>query len=159
MTTPTSGAGPSGSPGSPGSPADPGTVEALQAALSAEHAAVWSLQLVTAFVDDETGPGLTAARTAHQVRRDTVERMIADRGGRPVPAEPAYATPEQVTDQASALVLVATAETDVAAAWRSVVERTDDTDVRALALESLTDAAVRVTRLRGTTTPFPGTPG
>jgi hypothetical protein len=82
-----------------------------------------------------------------------------------VPPEPGYLTPEPVTDAASALRLAITAETDAAAAWRSVVERSPaDADMRGTALEALTDAAVRATRWRATagttplTVPFPGAP-
>jgi hypothetical protein len=52
----------------------------------------------------------------------------------------------------------------VAAAWRYVIERTDEATVRTLAADSLVDAAVRSTRWRRVagmvplTVPFPGGP-
>ncbi|MGQ0719799.1 MAG: ferritin-like domain-containing protein [Pseudonocardiales bacterium] len=140
-------------------------VEALQAALAAEHAAVWVYGLVGAFVADELGGELDAGTVAHQARRDATERTLIDAGVRPVPAEPGYLSPEPVTDAASALRLVITAETDAAAAWRSVVERSPaDPNLRGAALEALTRAAVRAARWRATagiappTVPFPGAP-
>jgi hypothetical protein len=140
-------------------------VAALQAALAAEHAAVWVYGVASAFMSSTWARRLDEAATAHQARRDTTERMLVDAGVPPVPPEPGYLTPEPVTDAASALRLVITAETDAAAAWRSVVERSPaDPDVRGAAVEALTAAAVRATRWRQTagtvplTVPFPGTP-
>lgn len=140
-------------------------VAALQGALAAEHAAVWVYGVAGAFMSSTLARRLDEAATAHQARRDATERMLIDAGVPPVPPEPGYLTPEPVTDAASALRLVITAETDAAAAWRSVVERSPaDPDVRGAALEALTAAAVRATRWRQTagsvplTVPFPGTP-
>jgi len=140
-------------------------VEALQAVLAAEHAAVWVYGVAEAFVSGELAERLSEAATAHQALRDTIERMLVDAGMRPVPSEPGYLTPEAVTDTASALRLVTTAETDAAAAWRSVVERSPaDPGLRGTALEALTAAAVRATRWRVAaritprTVPFPGAP-
>ncbi|MGH3550338.1 MAG: ferritin-like domain-containing protein [Pseudonocardiaceae bacterium] len=140
-------------------------VGALQSALAAEHAAVWVYALMGAFVPDTLNGRLNAAATAHQARRDATERILIDAGALPVPPEPGYLTPQPVTDAASALRLAIIAETDVAAAWRSVVERSPaDADLRGTALEALTEAAVRATRWRATasaaplTVPFPGAP-
>lgn len=140
-------------------------VDALQAALAAEHAAVWVYGLAGAFVPDELAGPLRQAAGAHQARRDATERTLIDASARPVPAEPGYLTPEPVIDAASALRLVITAETDAAAAWRSVIERSSAEPVlRTGALDALTQAAVRATRWRAIaditplTVPFPGTP-
>ncbi len=91
--------------------------------------------------------------------------MLIDAGAPPVPPEPGYLTPEPVTDAASALRLAITAETDAAAAWRSVIERsTADPDLRGAALDALTGAAVQAARWRTAsgstppTVPFPGAP-
>ncbi|MBV8541468.1 MAG: ferritin-like domain-containing protein [Pseudonocardiales bacterium] len=140
-------------------------VDALQGALAAEHAAIWVYGVTAAFVPSTLAERLDAAATAHQARRDATERMLIDAGTPPVPPEPGYRTPEPVTDAASALRLAITAETDAAAAWRSVIERsTADPDLRGAALDALTGAAVRAVRWRaavgGTplTVPFPGMP-
>jgi hypothetical protein len=69
-----------------------------------------------------------------------------------------------VTDQATSLAVLSVAESDAAAAWRSVLENTDDVDLRKMALEILTSSAVRATRWRkaaGTSpaaTAMPGLP-
>ena len=57
---------------------------------------------------------LDEAATAHQARRDATQRLLIDLGVTPVPPEPGYLGPEPVTDAASALRLVITAETDAA---------------------------------------------
>ncbi|MGB8962729.1 MAG: ferritin-like domain-containing protein [Pseudonocardiaceae bacterium] len=140
-------------------------VGALQGALAAEHAAVWAYGVVGAFVSDALDARLSQAATAHRARRDATERILIDAGAPPVPPEPGYLTPEPVTDTASALRLAITAEADVAAAWRSVIERSPvDADLRGTALDAMTEAAVRATRWRSTagaaplTVPFPGAP-
>ncbi|MGH3936067.1 MAG: ferritin-like domain-containing protein [Pseudonocardiaceae bacterium] len=140
-------------------------VDALQGALAAEHAAVWVYGLAGAFVPDELAGQLGEATVEHRARRDATERMLIDAGAQPVPAEPGYLTPEPVTDAASALRLAITAETDAAAAWRSVIERgPGEPDLRSAAVDALSRAAVRAARWRATagitplTVPFPGTP-
>jgi hypothetical protein len=140
-------------------------VEALQGALAAEHAAVWVYGMAGAFVSGELARRVDEGAAAHQAQRDATERMLIGAGALPVPSEPGYLTPEPVTDANSALRLVITAETDAAAAWRSVVERSQaDVDLRGAALEALTATAVRATRWRVAanatprTVPFPGAP-
>jgi Domain of unknown function (DUF4439) len=140
-------------------------VAALQGALAAEHAAVWVYGVAGAFVSGALASRLDQDATEHQARRDATERMLTDAGAQPVPSEPGYLAPEPVTDAASALRLVIIAETDAAAAWRSVVERSPaDPNLRGAALDALTVTAVRATRWRAvagttpTTVPFPGTP-
>lgn len=140
-------------------------VDALQSALAAEHAAVWAYGLAGAFLADELTGQLAEAAAAHRVHRDGTERVLIDAGVLPVPAEPGYLTPEPVTDNASALRLAITVETDTAAAWRSVIERSPaEPGLRRAALDSLTAAAVRAARWRAAarstpaTVPFPGAP-
>jgi hypothetical protein len=138
---------------------------ATQDALGAEHAALWVYGLVSAFLPADFGNALQEGTNAHRTRRDATELLLSGAGQSPRSAEPAYVTPQPVTDQPSAIAVVVTAETDVAVAWRAVLERTDDKGLRAAALAGLTDAAVRATRWRreaGQTPaapPLPGTPG
>jgi hypothetical protein len=136
---------------------------ALQTALAAEHAAIWSYGLIGAFLAKAQAGQLAEAAAAHRARRDATERVLIDAGALPVPAEPGYLTPEPVSDADSALRLAITVETDTAAAWRSVVERSPArSGARVTALTALTDAAVRAARWRAVagstalTVPFPG---
>lgn len=140
-------------------------VDALQPALAAEHAAVWAYGLAGAFLAETLAEQLAEAAAAHRARRDATEQMLIDAGALPVPAEPGYRTPEPVDDAASALRLTITAETDVAAAWRSVIERSPaEPTLRRAALDGLIGAAVQAARWRALagstplTMPFPGAP-
>ncbi|MFN2494766.1 MAG: DUF4439 domain-containing protein [Pseudonocardiaceae bacterium] len=139
-------------------------VDALQAALAAEHAAIWAYGLAGAFLAEALVGQFVEAAAAHRARRDATERALIDAGAPPVPAEPAYLTPP-VDDSASAVRLAVTAETDAAAAWRSVVERSPaGRGLREAALDALIGSAVRAARWRAAagdarpTVPFPGAP-
>jgi len=119
------------------------TAAAVQAALGTEHAAVWCYGLLVAFLPPALDRLARQDATAHRARRDFISRTLADAGVPPIAAEPGYRTPNTVVDQASAIHLAISAEADAAAAWRSVLERCDDPALRRVALEGLTDAAVR----------------
>jgi uncharacterized protein DUF4439 len=144
-------------------PAD--AVAAVQAALGAEHAALWVYGLVSAFLPDSYKAAVTEGTTAHRARRDATERLLADAGETPRSAEPAYVPPKPVKDQKSAIAVLVVAESDTTVAWRAVLERTDDRNLRRSALEALTAAAVRATRWRRAdgqrpaALAFPGQPG
>lgn len=137
-------------------------VESLQTALSAEHAAVWVLELAAAFVSAEVAPAVAESLTAHRARRDAAARLLRDVAVRPVPTDPAYTTPAPIADQPSAVAALVVAESDLTGAWRAVIERTDDAALRGTALDNLTDSAVRAARWRAlgaagpVTVPLPG---
>jgi hypothetical protein len=157
MTSPATGpAGPSSLPAEAAS--------ATQDALGAEHAALWVYRLVSAFLSNDYDNAVAEGVSAHRARRDATELLLGGAGQNPRSAEPAYVTPQPVTDEASAIAVIVVAETDATVAWRAVLERTDDKALRAIALDGLTDAAVRATRWRmaggqtPATPPLPGTP-
>ncbi|MCE7007620.1 ferritin-like domain-containing protein [Kibdelosporangium philippinense] len=127
-------------------PAD--SIDAVQQALGAEHAAIWTYGLVSAFLPNSFNNALNEGATTHRARRDTIERSLNASDVAPKTAEVAYVPPQPVTDQASSLAVLAIAESDAAVAWRSVLEHTDDADLRKTALEALTSSAVRGTRWR-----------
>ncbi len=151
---------PSSSAALPGESAD-----ATQDALGAEHAALWVYGLVSAFLPPDFADALQEGVDAHRSRRDALELLLSGAGQNPRAGEPAYVPPQPVTDQASALAVLVVAETDVTVAWRAVLERTDDKELRTTGLTALTDAAVRATRWRRAagqspaTPPLPGAPG
>ncbi|KAA2258594.1 DUF4439 domain-containing protein [Solihabitans fulvus] len=145
----------SGAPVSPsqGRQLAPEVIDAVQQALSAEHAAVWTCSLATAFLQQDNLAAANDGATAHRARRDATERLLRDVGATPRPAEPAYLPPDgqkPVSDAASAIAMLAAAETDGAHAWHGVLERTDDGDLRRTALDALTNCAVRAARWRRT---------
>lgn len=135
---------------------------AVQAALGAEHAAMWAYGLVTAFMSDELDEAVRTATSVHRARRDVTETLLADAGQTPHPAEPAYVPATPVTDQAGAIAVLVVAESDATVAWRAVLDRTDDAELRRTALESLTGSAVQAARWRrvlGTAPATPALPG
>jgi uncharacterized protein DUF4439 len=138
---------------------------ATQDALGAEHAALWVYGLVSAFLSDAYKASALEAKNAHRARRDATELLLSGAGQAPRSAEPAYVLPQPVTDSASAVAVIVVAEAEATVAWRAVLERTDDKQLRALALGGLTESAVWATRWRvaggqsPATPPMPGKPG
>ncbi|MDN5860467.1 MAG: ferritin-like domain-containing protein [Pseudonocardia sp.] len=124
-------------------------VAAVQTALAAEHTAVWCYSLAIAFLAaDQREPARVDAE-AHRTLRNQIARTLSDVGSQPVSAQPAYATPQPVTDARSAARLLVVAEADALAAWRSVLERSTNRGLRKAALDALTAATVRSARWRG----------
>jgi hypothetical protein len=146
------------------SPVPTETVDALQRALAAEHAAIWAYGLAGAYLPAASDPALTKGAEAHTVRRDAVTATLQKAGATPKPAEPGYSVPQPLSNASSAFVLLVAAETDVVSAWRSVLEYTADAGIRKTALDALTDGAVRAMTWRQSggqtpaTPPLPGQP-
>ena len=101
-------------------------LDALQDVLGTEHAALWCYALAVAFLPADQAAVARTDAAAHRELRGQIEVTLSQLGQRPVSAQPAYATLRPVTDAASAAGLLVTAETDAAAAWRSVLERSAD---------------------------------
>ncbi|HEY0495678.1 MAG TPA: ferritin-like domain-containing protein [Kutzneria sp.] len=134
------------------------TVDALQQALAAEHAAIWAYGLAGAFLPPASDPALAKGTEAHTARRDATATLVKKAGATPKSAEPGYTTPQPLTNQSSAFALLTAAETDVVSAWRSVLEHTSDTAIRKTALDALTDAAIRSMSWRQSAGQTPATP-
>ncbi|MGW4526600.1 ferritin-like domain-containing protein [Amycolatopsis sp. NPDC004378] len=124
------------------------TVDPLQTALAAEHAAVWVYGLVSAFLPGDFGDAEKAGAAEHAVRRDLLQTMLSAAGATPVAPEAAYVPKKPVTDAKSAALVVATAEADCANAWLAVVNHTDDGALRTTALHALVAASRRGTPWR-----------
>jgi hypothetical protein len=130
--------------------------DALEAALGAEHAAIYGYGIVGAHL---TGPALAEAQqaeAAHRARRDGLLVRLTAVGITPPAAAPAYALPFSVTDAASAQKLAVQLEERTAAIWRTALAPTA-ADQRKLALDGLTDCALRAARWRRATGAQPGT--
>lgn len=146
----------------PVSTVEPEAVEALQDALAAEHAALWSYSLAVAFLPNRRAQQAREDADQHRELRAAIEQTLTDLGQRPVSALPAYATPKPVTDADTAAELLVIAETDALGAWRSVLEHTVDRPLRRAALEALTKATRRCAywrRVVGSSPPIPTFPG
>lgn len=133
---------------STGTEMDEDAVESLQRALDAEHAAVWTYGLVTAFLPGDFTKSLDRSSAEHRLRRDACQSVLSAAGATPNPAEPAYLSPKPVRDIPSSMAVVIAAESDAAGAWRGLLERSDDPALRTFALDALTASGIRMTRWR-----------
>ncbi|MFF3750727.1 DUF4439 domain-containing protein [Streptomyces sp. NPDC002018] len=132
-----------------------GALEAAQAALAAEHAAVYGYGVVGGRVEGGRRGEADAAYTAHRARRDALARTVRDLGGKPAVAEPAYALPFAVPDAAAAVRLAAELEDRIAGVYSDLV-RAAEGPLRREAAGALREAAVRAVRWRGSGVAFPG---
>lgn len=134
-------------------------VDALQATLAAEHAAVFVYGALGAQTSRSSQPALyadiDAAYAEHRARRDQLVRMVRDEGAQPVAAEPAYelprdlSTPEQVSRRALRL------ERRGASIYAYLVANSPQ-EQRRWAVNALVMTAVRALAFRGTPEIFPG---
>jgi Domain of unknown function (DUF4439) len=146
----------------PDSAIDGQATQALQAALGAEHAAIWCYSLAVAFLVEPQQSQARRDAAVHRELRSRIEQTLTQVGQRPVSAQPAYATPQPVTDPASAARLAVVAETDCLASWRALMEHTSDQGLRGAGLTALIDATARCARWRtavGATPAVPVFPG
>ncbi|MFE0650699.1 ferritin-like domain-containing protein [Streptomyces sp. NPDC059534] len=130
-------------------------LDAAQAALAAEHAAVYGYGIVGGRIGTGRRPEATAAYEAHRARRDALRRTVRDLGGTPVASEAAYELPFRVADPAGAARLAAVLEDRVAGVYSDLVRATGG-PLRREAAAALREAAVRAVRWRGSDVTFPG---
>jgi len=130
-------------------------LKALQAALAAEHAAVYGYGVVGGRIRAERRTEARAAYDAHRARRDALTREVRDLGGTPVAAAAGYALPFPVPDSAAAVRLATELEDRVAGVYSDLVRATAGERRRAAA-EALREAAVRAVRWSGESVAFPG---
>ncbi|MFD5117157.1 DUF4439 domain-containing protein [Streptomyces sp. NPDC058391] len=132
-----------------------GSLKAAQAALAAEHAAVYGYGVVGGRVGEDRRAEATAAYAAHRARRDSLARTVRDLGGEPAVAAAAYALPFAVPDSAAAVRLAAGLEDRIAGVYSDLV-RAAEGPLRREAAGALREAAVRAVRWRGSGVAFPG---
>lgn len=128
---------------------------ALQAALAAEHAAVYGYGVVGGRIGTARRSEARAAYDAHRARRDALTRDVEDLGGRPAAANAAYALPFPVPDPSAAVRLAARLEERVAGVYADLVRAATGTR-RGAAAAALREAAVRAVRWSGESVAFPG---
>ncbi|WP_405388300.1 ferritin-like domain-containing protein [Streptomyces sp. NBC_01102] len=132
-----------------------GPLTAAQAALAAEHAAVYGYGVLGGRLEGGRRTDAKTAHDAHRARRDALVRTVRDLGGTPVAADAAYALPFAVPDPSAALRLAAVLEDRVAGVYSDLV-RAAEGPLRREAAGALREAAVRAVRWRGTGVAFPG---
>jgi acyl-CoA reductase-like NAD-dependent aldehyde dehydrogenase len=130
-------------------------VDAVQAALAAEHAAVYGYGVVGGRVAAAREAQARQAYDAHRSRRDALSRTVTDLGGTPVAAAAGYELPFAVTNSADAVKLAAYLEDRVAGVHGDLV-RAATGSIRQDAAAALRDAAVRAVRWSGESVAFPG---
>ncbi|MGW6491802.1 ferritin-like domain-containing protein [Streptomyces sp. NPDC055056] len=130
-------------------------LKALQAALAAEHAAVYGYGVVGGKIGEKRRSDARAAYDAHRARRDALVRAVKDLGGTPEAASAAYVLPFPVTDSPTAVRFAAELEERVAAVYSDLVRATTG-DQRRTAAGALREAAVRAVRWNGESVAFPG---
>jgi hypothetical protein len=130
-------------------------VTALQAALAAEHAAIYGYGVAGAHLGGNAQAGATRDWKAHLIARDALVTMITNLGATPVTSDVAYALPFRVHDPAAAAKLAALLEDRVARAYLGVVAL-DDAKLRMFGATAMQAPARRAAAWRGSTEAFPG---
>ncbi|MEV0320538.1 ferritin-like domain-containing protein [Streptomyces sp. NPDC050658] len=130
-------------------------LKAVQAALGAEHAAVYGYGVVGGRIGEARRGEARTAYDAHRARRDELQRAVRDLGGEPEPSAAAYTLPFEVPDSAAAVRLATELEERVAGVYSDLV-RASGGARRGSAAEALREAAVRAARWRGGSVTFPG---
>ncbi|MFJ7134035.1 ferritin-like domain-containing protein [Streptomyces fungicidicus] len=130
-------------------------LRALQAALAAEHAAVYGYGVVGGRIGKDRRPEARTAYDAHRARRDALVRAVKDVGGEPVAAAAGYALPFQVPDAAAAVRLAAELEDRMAGVYGDLV-RAGTGERRREAADAMREAAVRSVRWSSRSVAFPG---
>ena len=135
------------------------TLEALQEALAAEHAAVWVYGVLGGQTSRTRQRQLfrevDAAYTVHRGRRDQLTRTITDLGADPVASEVGYALPANLGPPATIHATALGIEQRCATTYAALVAQSVGAQ-RRWAITALTDAAVRQLRFRGSPEIFPG---
>lgn len=134
---------------------DQNAIQALRAALAAEHAAVYGYGVVGGRIDKGRRTEAREGYDAHRARRDALVRQVREKGVDPEPAQAAYALPFAVPDSAAALRLAADIERRLAGVYADLV-RAAGGDQRREAAVALREAAVRSARWSGAGVAFPG---
>ncbi len=134
--------------------------QALQSCLAAEHADLFGYGVVggvLAGVSGASGPQsyADACYVAHRTRRDRLIAVLAELRETPLAAEPAYRLPFRVTGLADCEQLARQLERRTAAVYALAVANTVN-DSRAMAVDALTDCAIREVAWGAPLTAFPG---
>ena len=134
-------------------------LEALQATLEAEHAAVYVFGLLGARTSQAAEPelyaALRAAYEAHRAHRDVLIGKIAALGAVPGPAAAAYTAPLGLDSSDARYRSALELERACARTYAALVGSTSGT-LRVEAIELLNDAAARELSFRGNPEIFPG---
>jgi hypothetical protein len=134
-------------------------VDALQATLAAEHAAVYVYGALGAQTSQSADPTLYAdigaAYTEHRARRDQLVRTVLDEGAEPEAAEPAYELPADLSTPDLVMRRALRLEKSCAETFAYLVANSPQ-EQRRWAVNALVMTAVRELAFRGIPEIFPG---
>jgi hypothetical protein len=134
-------------------------LQALQAALAGEHAAVYVFRAIAGRVSASAEPELARlaaiAYTTHRGRRDQLIPMVTAAGGEPVAAELSYRLPNPSRTAAQLRAGALVTERRCGEVYAATVGSTSRAD-RQWAIDALLDSAVRQLTLGGVPEDFPG---
>ena len=131
-------------------------LEAMQAALAGEHAAMYGVGVAGGKLNGARFAAATDLFGAHRNSRDHLSALIVAAGQTPVAAEPAYDLPQAVTNAATASALILYIERRIAAVYGDLVEAAEQPAVRTLAIDALLTAATNQLTWGGAPTALPG---
>jgi hypothetical protein len=138
--------------------------DALNAALAAEHAAVWGYGVVGAALPGDKQELAAASENAHRDARDRLVGLLAERDTEPVGEQGAYELPFPVLSEVDAAKLAVTLEDGVSGAYVRLLDGAAEQSAREVAVDALGTTEVRAVpwRIRAKQTPvteaFPGLP-
>jgi len=130
-------------------------VQALQAALAAEDAAIFGYGVAGAHLSGNRKSAAEQDWTAHNEARDTLSAMISAIGAAPTAGQAFYRLPFEVNDAASAAMLAAYLEEGVTRAYLGLVAVSDQR-LRMFGALAMQVSAERAAFWRGSTEAFPG---
>jgi hypothetical protein len=134
------------------------TIQALQAALAGEDAAIYGYGVAGAYLAGNSQAAATADWLAHQVARDRLEAMLRSLGAEPTASAVAYQLPARVHGAAGAAALAVVLEDRMATAYLGLVALSS-TAIREYGAQQVRACALRAAAWRGTTVAFPGMTG
>lgn len=135
-------------------------VDAWQAILEREHAALYGYGIVGARLGPDAEGGVRAAMSAHETVRDRAIAAIESLAATPVPAAPAYTTTDSSSDS-TPRQLAGAIEIDCAATYLQLIGSDDDaanaqSRTKQIAAKWLQDAAQRQWQWTGEIAAWPG---
>ena len=133
----------------------PGTILALQAALTAENAAIYGYGIAGAYLSGDSQATATNDWLAHQVARDRLEAIVRSLGAQPAAAAVAYQLPAPVHSASEAVSLAVLLEDRITTAYLGLVALTD-ASIRDFGAQQVQASALRAAAWRGGTVAFPG---
>ncbi|WP_432949641.1 ferritin-like domain-containing protein [Kribbella sp. CA-253562] len=131
-------------------------VEALQAAIAGEHAALYGVGVAGGKLSGARFGAATTLYERHRSRRDKLAALLVESGQTPAAAEPAYDLPQAVTNAATAAALILGIERRLTAVYGDLVEAAEQDRTRAFAVQALIATARDQLGWGGRPTAFPG---